>query len=252
MRHGDVITFIASVTNLENAQETKNEQNQIIVIEGSDDKEDENNNEIDKMEDKSKNNETESGKSEEAIEAENSKISENTDNNKEDSNNQEKTNNEKENSEKVEKNSNQKGASKTSSKSENNQGSSKSSSSSASSSKSPNSSTSKSSNSSTSKSQSLTEETVTYSGSNNNYLTGLSVDGYSLNKEFSKENCTYFVNIDTSISSVNINAEKEDDTATVCIYGNEELKVGTNKILVNVTAENGNVRTYRIYITIKA
>lgn len=92
-------------------------------------------------------------------------------------------------------------------------------------------------------------EKVQYNGSNNNYLSKLSIKGYKLDKEFCKDNNTYFVNVDSNVSSINISAKKEDTTAEVCIYGNENLKEGINKILINVTAENGNVRTYRIYVT---
>lgn len=91
--------------------------------------------------------------------------------------------------------------------------------------------------------------TVTYNGSDNNYLSELSIEGYELNKDFSKENSTYFLTVENSVESLNVEWTKDDSTSTVCIYGNEELATGTNKILISVTAENGNVRTYRIYVT---
>lgn len=95
-------------------------------------------------------------------------------------------------------------------------------------------------------------EAVTYNGSNNNYLSDLSIENYDLNKEFTKENSTYFLEIENSIDKLNIMANSEDENATVCIYGNENLQTGNNKILISVTAENGNVRYYRIYINKKA
>lgn len=94
-------------------------------------------------------------------------------------------------------------------------------------------------------------ETVAYNGSNNNYLSDLSVENYSLNKEFTKENSTYFIEVENDVNTLNIAANADDDTGTVCIYGNENLKQGNNKILISVTAENGNVRNYRIYVTKK-
>lgn len=103
---------------------------------------------------------------------------------------------------------------------------------------------------STTMSNSQTEETVTYNGSCNNYLSSLVIDGYSLNKEFAKDNSTYFITTSDDITSLNITATAEDDDATVCIYGNSELSEGTNKILISVTAENGSVRSYRVYVTI--
>lgn len=92
---------------------------------------------------------------------------------------------------------------------------------------------------------------VTYNGSNNNYLSELLVEGYSLNKDFSKEDSTYFVTVENEVESLKILAVVEENTANWCIYGNENLKSGTNKILISVTAENGNVRNYRIYVTKK-
>lgn len=94
-----------------------------------------------------------------------------------------------------------------------------------------------------------TAQTVTYNGSDNNYLSQLTVEGYELNKEFSKDNSTYFLTVENSVEALNIDWEKDDSTSRVCIYGDEQLVEGTNKILISVTAENGNVRNYRIYVT---
>ena len=71
----------------------------------------------------------------------------------------------------------------------------------------------------------------------------------SLNKEFSKENSTYFITVEKDVSSLEIIANADDEASSVCIYGNEEIADGTSKILISVTAENGNVRNYRIYVT---
>ena len=93
------------------------------------------------------------------------------------------------------------------------------------------------------------EETSIYNGSNNNYLSNIIVNDYSLNKEFKKDNSNYFVTVGNDVNSLNITTEKEEVSSTVSIYGNENLSVGKNKILICVTAENGNVRIYRIYVT---
>ena len=91
------------------------------------------------------------------------------------------------------------------------------------------------------------KETATYNGSNNNYLKKLKVKGISLNTKFNKENTTYFINV-TDTSSLKITATAEDDEAKVVITGNDSIKQGTNKILIAVTAENGDVRYYRIFV----
>ncbi len=93
------------------------------------------------------------------------------------------------------------------------------------------------------------EQTVKYNGSDNNYLSSISIEGYKLNKEFSKDNLTYFINVGKDVNNLKITTNKVENSSTVCIYGNEDLREGTNKILISVTAENGNVRNYRIYVT---
>lgn len=92
------------------------------------------------------------------------------------------------------------------------------------------------------------ETTVTYNGSCNNYLNSIIIDGCTLTKEFRKDNSTYFTTVENNVNSLSINANPEDLNAKVSIYGAEELNEGINKVLISVTAENGNVRTYRIYI----
>lgn len=93
------------------------------------------------------------------------------------------------------------------------------------------------------------ENQVIYKGSDNNYLRDITIDGYELDKEFSKENETYFVKVSEDTQNVKINVSLDDENAKFAIYGNEELNSVTNKVLINVTAENGNIRTYRIYVT---
>lgn len=98
-------------------------------------------------------------------------------------------------------------------------------------------------------SRSTNQQTVTYNGSSNNYLSNLEIENYELNEDFSKENSTYFVNIENDVEELEITAEAEDSNAYISVYGNENLKTGTNKVLIFVTAEDGSVRTYRIYVT---
>lgn len=92
-------------------------------------------------------------------------------------------------------------------------------------------------------------ETVTYNGSSNNYLSNLYVDGYEFTESFNKENETYFLTVSNDVENLTTKATAENENATVKIYGTENLKVGTNKILITVTAEDGSVRNYRIYVT---
>ena len=92
-------------------------------------------------------------------------------------------------------------------------------------------------------------QSIQYNGSDNNYLKSLTIEGEDFYNEFSKENTTYFLSVGENIDEIEVSAEAEDDNATICIYGNTSLQEGSNKILINVTAENGNVRTYRFFVT---
>ena len=91
-------------------------------------------------------------------------------------------------------------------------------------------------------------EAAVYNGSNNNYLSSLEIEGEKLNTTFNKENTTYFVQINGKIE-LNVKATAEDDESKIYVTGNENLKKGENKILISVTAENGDVRYYRVFVT---
>lgn len=96
-------------------------------------------------------------------------------------------------------------------------------------------------------SKTSTTTTAVYNGSDNNYLSSLDIEGISLNTTFSKEITTYFAEIE-NYTTANITAIAEDENAKVCITGEDTLVNGQNKILITVTAENGDVRYYRIFI----
>ena len=93
------------------------------------------------------------------------------------------------------------------------------------------------------------QETNTYNGESNNYLSTLEIINLNIIPQFSKTNTTYFINVENNVTQININAQAEDESATVNIYGNDNLQEGENKVLISVTAENGEVKTYRIYVT---
>ena len=87
--------------------------------------------------------------------------------------------------------------------------------------------------------------------SSNNDLKSLGVDGYSINPEFSKDVKEYNGEVPNGTEYVVINAEKEDGTASISGIGEVSVNEGINKIEVKVTAENGNVNTYVINVTVK-
>lgn len=94
----------------------------------------------------------------------------------------------------------------------------------------------------------LQSNQVVYQGSFNNYLKNLEIKGASFKNSFHKTISTYFAEVDENIESLDVIATPEDSSAIVTIYGNSGLKEGQNKILINVTADDESIRTYRIYV----
>lgn len=93
------------------------------------------------------------------------------------------------------------------------------------------------------------EDTVIYNGSNNNYLSSIEIEGAELTTDFNKEKSTYFATVE-NIEEITVTANAEDSSSKVAITGTN-LKNGENKVLISVSAENGDVRYYRIYVTKK-
>ena len=91
--------------------------------------------------------------------------------------------------------------------------------------------------------------TVNREGSSNNDLSSLEVEGYDLDPDFDKNETSYSITVPSDVDSVTVNADPEDDHATVTIDGNENLQPGENTISVTVKAENGEEKTYTITVT---
>ena len=85
-------------------------------------------------------------------------------------------------------------------------------------------------------------------GSGNNLLSSLKVAGCNLNEKFNAKYTNYSINVDSTIKSVDVKADTQDDKAKVNISGNNQLKSGINKITITVTAENGSKKTYTITV----
>ena len=75
---------------------------------------------------------------------------------------------------------------------------------------------------------------VTKTGSDNNNLAFLSVNGYDLNPEFNKSTLLYNVNVPNNIETVYIDAVADDENATVNGIGIVKLEEGKNTFEVNV------------------
>ena len=79
--------------------------------------------------------------------------------------------------------------------------------------------------------------------SSNNYLKTLWIENQILN--FNKDKLDYEITIDDNIKTLNIKAEPENSKSTVEITGNNPL---TNEVEINVKAENGEEKKYKIKI----
>ena len=88
----------------------------------------------------------------------------------------------------------------------------------------------------------------TVTGSPNNKLSGITIDGYSLTPTFNKDTEKYDLVVDSSVSSVNIRATAIDSKAAVSGAGSISLGSGTTIVKIQVKAENGDVRTYQVSI----
>ncbi|MBR5266780.1 MAG: SH3 domain-containing protein [Lachnospiraceae bacterium] len=88
----------------------------------------------------------------------------------------------------------------------------------------------------------------TGSGSPNNKLSGLTVTGYALTPTFNMNTESYDIIVNPSVERVEIKASVLDSKATVSGTGKVELQSGNNTIYVEVKAENGNVRTYKLNV----
>lgn len=85
----------------------------------------------------------------------------------------------------------------------------------------------------------------------NNWLKSLSVTGCTMTPTFNisnSESTTYTVIVDSTTTSVKINATSVSSLASVSGTGTYELAEGNNTFTIKVTAENGDIRTYILYV----
>jgi hypothetical protein len=80
----------------------------------------------------------------------------------------------------------------------------------------------------------------------NNDLKSLVVEGYDL--IFDKDKLTYTVIVDNIVTAVNITAQAADEKAKVTGTGTKSLKIYSNIINIDVTAENLTKKTYTINV----
>lgn len=91
-------------------------------------------------------------------------------------------------------------------------------------------------------------KTIThYTPSTVNTLKSLSVKGCTLSPKFNT-NTTNYTCSETKESSITVNAEATDNTASISGTGKKTLKVGENKISITVTSESGSKKVYNITV----
>ncbi|MCI9233200.1 MAG: cadherin-like beta sandwich domain-containing protein [Bacilli bacterium] len=85
--------------------------------------------------------------------------------------------------------------------------------------------------------------------SSNALLKSIVVENY--NVDFDTYLLEYTLEVEEGVNSLSIKAEVEDEKANYKIIGAEDLKKNENKVLIEVTAENGNKKVYTINTKIK-
>lgn len=83
-------------------------------------------------------------------------------------------------------------------------------------------------------------------------LKSLSIEGHNLNPSFNPDTTSYNLNVSNDVKSLNINALASNNNSKIAITGNKNLSVGKNNIIVEVTAEDGTKKIYKIEVTRKS
>lgn len=84
--------------------------------------------------------------------------------------------------------------------------------------------------------------------SSNNYLKDLFVEQYNITPEFDKQTINYEIKQEIKEDFIEIKAEADDEKSSVSGSGKVSLNSGENNLRIDVTAENGTVRTYFIKV----
>lgn len=80
-------------------------------------------------------------------------------------------------------------------------------------------------------------------------LKSLTVTPTGLSPAFATGTTEYTMTVGSNIDEIDVKAVAEDEKASVDITGNTDLKIGTNKITITVTASDKTTKTYHITVT---
>ena len=89
---------------------------------------------------------------------------------------------------------------------------------------------------------------VTRTGSDNNNLAYLAVNGYEITPKFNKSVLLYNTNVPNDVESVYIDAVADDENAVVSGIGIAKLEEGKNIFEIVVSSESGKTKTYTVVI----
>ena len=78
----------------------------------------------------------------------------------------------------------------------------------------------------------------------------MKVDGFELSPQFDSDVLEYSVVVPPNTTKINISATKKDSTSTVSGTGEFEVTEGDNQFKVDVKAQNGDLRTYTINVSV--
>ena len=92
--------------------------------------------------------------------------------------------------------------------------------------------------------------TTTKSRSNNNYLSYIKFNGNIIDG-YDKNVFKYNIEVANDVEKVNIEAEPEDNTATISLNGPKELEIGDNEFTIKVVSEDETIRFYKVIVTRK-
>ena len=96
----------------------------------------------------------------------------------------------------------------------------------------------------------MTQEELEASYSKDNNLKSLSVEGFELSPEFSKDVTEYSVTVPEDTKQITINATENDSAASVSGAGTFDVTQGTNNFQIVVRAENGSEKTYNLTVEV--
>ncbi len=85
-------------------------------------------------------------------------------------------------------------------------------------------------------------------GTPNDYLSLLSVDGFSLTPSFKSDIMDYSLIVDSSVSQIKINAIAAASSSRIGGVGTINLSDGTNRLRITVTSDTGSVRNYNLTV----